>query len=58
MNKHLSLFFFLFLYSSLLKKALICQEAEHRFVNMPCGIMDQLISVAGQKSHLLLIDCR
>uniref|UniRef100_A0A8D8B5J9 Galactokinase n=5 Tax=Culex pipiens TaxID=7175 RepID=A0A8D8B5J9_CULPI len=39
-------------------KALICQKAEHTFANMPCGIMDQLISVAGQKDRALLIDCR
>jgi galactokinase len=25
---------------------------------MPCGIMDQFISVMGQKDHLLLLDCR
>uniref|UniRef100_A0A1Q3FNY3 Putative galactokinase n=1 Tax=Culex tarsalis TaxID=7177 RepID=A0A1Q3FNY3_CULTA len=40
------------------EKALICQKAEHTFANMPCGIMDQLISVAGQKDRALLIDCR
>ncbi|XP_065080221.1 galactokinase-like isoform X1 [Ochlerotatus camptorhynchus] len=39
-------------------KALICQKAEHTFANMPCGIMDQLISVCGQKNRALLIDCR
>lgn len=39
-------------------KALICQKAEHTFASMPCGIMDQLISVMGTKSHLLLIDCK
>lgn len=25
---------------------------------MPCGIMDQFISVMGKKDHALLIDCR
>lgn len=39
-------------------RALICQKAEHTFANMPCGIMDQLISVCGQKDRALLIDCR
>ncbi|XP_058454022.1 galactokinase-like isoform X2 [Malaya genurostris] len=39
-------------------KALICQKAEHTFANMPCGIMDQLISVCGQRNRALLIDCR
>ena len=39
-------------------KALICQKAEHKFAGMPCGIMDQLISVAGMESNVLLIDCK
>ncbi|XP_055602510.1 galactokinase-like isoform X2 [Uranotaenia lowii] len=39
-------------------KALVCQKAEHTFANMPCGIMDQLISVCGQRNRALLIDCR
>ncbi|XP_055634467.1 galactokinase-like isoform X2 [Toxorhynchites rutilus septentrionalis] len=39
-------------------KALICMKAEHTFANMPCGIMDQLISVCGQRNRALLIDCR
>ncbi|KAM7346823.1 galactokinase-like [Cochliomyia hominivorax] len=40
------------------KRALICQSAEHKFAGMPCGIMDQMISVAGQKDHALMLDCR
>lgn len=39
-------------------KALACQKAEHDYANMPCGIMDQFISVMGKKDHALLIDCR
>lgn len=39
-------------------KALICQKAEHEFCDMPCGIMDQLISVGGRAEHALLIDCQ
>ncbi len=39
-------------------KALLCQQAEHKFAGVPCGIMDQFISVLGQKDHLLLLDCR
>lgn len=39
-------------------KALLCQKAEHDFANMPCGIMDQFISVMGKAGHALLIDCR
>ncbi|EFA08251.1 galactokinase [Tribolium castaneum] len=39
-------------------KALACQKAEHDYANVPCGIMDQFISVLGKKDHALLIDCR
>ncbi len=38
--------------------ALAAQWAEHNYPGMPCGIMDQFISVLGQKGHALLIDCR
>ena len=40
------------------EKALLCQKAEHAFAGMPCGIMDQFISVMGRENHLLLLDCR
>ncbi len=40
------------------EKALLCQKAEHEFAGMPCGIMDQFISVMGKENHLLLLDCR
>ncbi|GIY08952.1 galactokinase [Caerostris darwini] len=42
----------------LAEKALACQKAEHDFLNMPCGIMDQFISLMGKKDHALLLDCR
>ncbi|XP_051888827.1 galactokinase [Pristis pectinata] len=42
----------------LVQKALTCQKAEHTFASMPCGIMDQFISVMGEAGHALLIDCR
>lgn len=35
-----------------------CQEAELVATGVPCGIMDQLTSVAGRRGHALLIDCR
>jgi len=41
-----------------LTKAKRCQSAEHKFANMPCGIMDQFVSTMGQAGHALLIDCR
>lgn len=40
------------------KKALFGQAAEHEFANMPCGIMDQLISECAIQDCALLIDCR
>jgi galactokinase len=40
------------------EKALLCQKAEHEFAGVPCGIMDQFISVMGRKNNLLLLDCR
>ncbi|MGH7975579.1 MAG: galactokinase [Limisphaerales bacterium] len=40
------------------EKALLAQKAEHEFAGMPCGIMDQFISVMGRENHLLLLDCR
>ncbi len=40
------------------EKALLCQQAEHQYAGVPCGIMDQFISVMGRQDHLLLLDCR
>jgi galactokinase len=34
------------------------QRAENERIGVQCGIMDQLISAAGQADHALLIDCR
>ena len=39
-------------------KALLSQQAEHEYAGMPCGIMDQFISVMGKKDQILLLDCR
>ena len=40
------------------RKALLCQLAEHRGAGVPCGIMDQFSSVLCQAGHLMLLDCR
>ena len=40
------------------EKALLCQKAENDFAGVPCGIMDQFISVMGRANHLMLLDCR
>ena len=37
--------------------ALLCQEAEHRYANVPCGLMDQFVSMMAKESHALYIDC-
>jgi galactokinase len=39
-----------------LELARLCQQAEHEFAGTQCGLMDQLISAAGEACHALLID--
>lgn len=41
-----------------IRLALACRDAEEAASGVPCGIMDQLIAVAGRAGHALLIDCR
>ncbi len=36
----------------------LCRRAENEFVGMPCGIMDQYISVFGREGAAVKIDCR
>lgn len=38
--------------------ALLTQKAENDYVGVPCGIMDQSISLMGKSGNALLIDCR
>jgi galactokinase len=38
--------------------ARLCQQAEHEFAGVKCGIMDQFISCLGRKNHAMLLDCR
>jgi galactokinase len=40
------------------RKAEICQRAEHTFVGVPCGIMDSFIATLARAGHALLLDCR
>ncbi len=40
------------------RMALLCQQAENKWVGVNCGIMDQLICALGQAGHALFIDCR
>ncbi len=36
----------------------LARRAEHEYAGVPCGIMDQYISVLGQAGAALLLDCR
>ena len=36
----------------------MAQWAEHHFVGVKCGIMDQFASVMGKEGHAILLDCR
>ncbi|MCB4797253.1 galactokinase [Neotamlana laminarinivorans] len=36
----------------------ISQKAEHNYVGVKCGIMDQYASMFGKKNYALLLDCR
>ncbi|MEW6203195.1 MAG: galactokinase [bacterium] len=38
--------------------ARLCQEAEHRFAGVKCGIMDQFASRLSKREHALFLDCR
>ena len=40
------------------EKALMCQQVEHVFAKMTCGIMDQFISTLAEKDYAMLLDCR
>ena len=40
------------------KMILISQKAEHNYVGVHCGIMDQFASMFGKKESALLLDCR
>ncbi|CAN0422314.1 unnamed protein product [Ascophyllum nodosum] len=40
------------------EKAHLCRMAEHRFLDMPCGIMDQFVTSMAVPGHAMLLDCR
>jgi galactokinase len=41
-----------------LELAKIGQAAEHHYVGVKCGLLDQISSLFGKKDHLIRIDCR
>ncbi len=38
--------------------ARLCQSAEHQFVGIPSGIMDQYVSIFGRENAAIELDCR
>jgi len=38
--------------------ARLCQQAEHEYAGVHCGIMDQFVALHGAAGHALLLDCR
>jgi len=43
---------------SRIELAHVGQLAEHKFVGVACGIMDQMASIIGKEGHVLKLDCR
>ena len=39
-------------------KARVCQQAEHIYAGVPCGIMDQFVVAGATGGHAMLLDCR
>lgn len=39
-------------------KALLAVEIEHQFMQVPCGVMDQMASAAALDGTVMLLDCR
>ncbi|MFZ9386842.1 MAG: galactokinase, partial [Chitinophagaceae bacterium] len=42
---------------SLKELAVLCQEAENRFIGVNCGIMDQFAVALGKKDKVILLNC-
>lgn len=40
------------------EKPKLCQQAEHEFAKVPCGIMDQFSVTFAKRGYMLLLDCR
>ena len=38
--------------------ATLCQQAEHNYPAVNCGIMDQFANMMGQKDRVILLDCK
>lgn len=44
--------------ASPLALARACQRAEQQYAGVPCGIMDQCVSVMGRRGQAMVLDCR
>lgn len=41
-----------------IEMAVISQRAEHQYIGVKCGIMDQFASAMGKKDHAIFLDCK
>ncbi len=41
-----------------IEMALLSQKAEHNYIGVNCGIMDQFASAMGKKNHVIFLDCK
>jgi len=42
----------------MIEMAKLSQKAEHEYIGVKCGIMDQFASAMGKKSHAIFLNCR
>ncbi len=40
------------------RKVRLCQQAEHEYAGVPCGLMDPFVCTLGRENQLALLDCR
>lgn len=44
--------------TDMVQVAILSQRAEHNFIGVKCGIMDQFASAMGKKDNAILLDCK
>ena len=42
----------------MIELAKLSQQAEHEYIGVKCGIMDQFASAMGKKNHAIFLDCK
>ena len=40
------------------ERMLICQQAEHKFAHVPCGLLDQFSVIEARSQNLMKLDCK